>query len=111
MPAVLAPKRKRKRGAGASKRRARGGAEKQQRKVGCSEKHDGRLRARVARQGEVVQSSHFSIELHGSRTATGWHGRAPPHATEKELVALYRTGEIRALLRSFLPVYFVTRPG
>jgi hypothetical protein len=108
--AALFPAKKRKRGAGSSRRRARGGVEQKQRKAGVTDKHDDRIRAQVAREGEVVSSSHFSIQLHASRTNTGWQGKPPPRLTQKEIIQLYETGEIKAFLSTFYPIYFLTEP-
>lgn len=98
--------KKRKRGAGSSVRRRRGGVEKQERRAGLSTKHNHRLEKHVVLQGEFFHSLQFSIERDGLRTATGWHGQAPPLKTQLELAALYKSGQILDLLGSFFPVYY-----
>jgi hypothetical protein len=103
---ILLRKGKQKRGAGSSKRRGRSGVERQQQKVGSLGKHDDRLWAHARQQGVVIRSSYFSIQLHASRSATGWQGQPPPPLTEQEIMKLYDTGEIRVLIQSFLPISF-----
>jgi hypothetical protein len=104
--ATAAPGRKRKRGAGSRKKRVRSGVETRERKAGCSDKHDERLRARAVREGAVIRSSSFSIQHHASVATTGWHGRPPPRITHQKLIAEYEAGKIKELLRSFFPVRF-----
>lgn len=67
----------------------------------------GRLRARTFHDSEAILADSFSISENGLASSTGWQGRAPPKKTQRELEALYRSGEIVELLKVFYPVPYL----
>ena len=67
----------------------------------------GQLRARTFHDSEAILANSFSISENSVASSTGWQGRAPPKKTQRELEALYRSGEIVELLKFFYPVPYL----
>jgi hypothetical protein len=67
---------------------------------------DLRLMSKWLRRAHTLQSSSYSLQMDGSRTQTGWHGKQPPRKSREEIRSAYFNGTIKETLETFCPVSY-----
>jgi hypothetical protein len=56
-------------------------------------------------KSDTYRTEAYSLQANGSRTSTGWNGRNPPPATQRQIRNDYFSGRINSTLSTFFPVY------
>ena len=96
-------KRRRTRGSGSHLSRKRHGRDLKS--AGSnSDSRKARIANKWARESVSYQTSGYSLLNDGSKTDTGWHGRAPPDKKKEEIRQAYWDGSIAQTLGTFFPV-------